>query len=87
MKETGTEYWQSPNTGATNSSGFNARGAGYRHYNIGNYGWIKQYTFTLGQSPPSGSNAYYHRLRYNSDIFGEFSTHRAFGFSVRCLED
>jgi uncharacterized protein (TIGR02145 family) len=28
MKETGTTYWAAPNTGATNSSGFTARGGG-----------------------------------------------------------
>jgi uncharacterized protein (TIGR02145 family) len=30
MKETGTTYWNAPNTGATNSSGFSARGSGNR---------------------------------------------------------
>jgi len=30
LKETGTEFWNSPNTGATNISLFNARGAGVR---------------------------------------------------------
>ena len=29
MKEWGYEHWDEPNTGATNSSGFSARGAGY----------------------------------------------------------
>jgi uncharacterized protein (TIGR02145 family) len=29
MKKTGTNYWMSPNAGATNSSGFRAVGAGY----------------------------------------------------------
>ena len=30
MKATGTDYWSSPNTGATNESGFNAYAGGYR---------------------------------------------------------
>ena len=51
MKETGTDHWQSESSGTSNSSGFTARGAGYRHYNIGNYGWTNN-TLTLGQSPP-----------------------------------
>jgi len=33
MKETGTIHWYSPNTGATNSSGFTAFPAGGRYYN------------------------------------------------------
>lgn len=40
MKETGLTYWQSPNTGATNESGFNARGSGNRVFN-GNYTILK----------------------------------------------
>lgn len=30
LKETGTAHWSSPNTGATNSSGFSSRGTGHR---------------------------------------------------------
>lgn len=36
LKETGLTYWNSPNTGATNSVGFNARGGGSRFaYSMG----------------------------------------------------
>lgn len=33
MKSMGTTYWQSPNTGATNESGFSALPGGYRGFN------------------------------------------------------
>lgn len=33
MKDTSAVYWMAPNTGATNSSGFTGRGAGYRQDN------------------------------------------------------
>lgn len=33
LKEEGTDTWNAPNTEATNSSGFSARGAGFRWYN------------------------------------------------------
>jgi len=35
MKEIGFIYWNSPNTGATNTSKFNGRGSGTRAYNTG----------------------------------------------------
>lgn len=41
LKETGTTYWDSPDTGATNEVGFNGRGAGRRDYATGNFFNIK----------------------------------------------
>ena len=40
MKEIGTTFWDSPNTGATNLSKFNARGAGQR-FEDGSFEFIK----------------------------------------------
>lgn len=46
LKEIGTSYWLSPNIGATNEVGFNARGAGVRLIHDGNgvYDALKDYT-------------------------------------------
>ncbi len=37
LKETGLTYWDSPNDGATNEVGFNARAGGARQFNIGTF--------------------------------------------------
>ena len=44
MKETGTDYWLSPNIGATNSTGFNARGSGTRDGTDGSFKQKKEVT-------------------------------------------
>jgi uncharacterized protein (TIGR02145 family) len=93
LKETGTTHWESPNTGATNESGFKALPSGYRNYAGGfddsgsnveifrsNGCWwssTELYTF----------NAYYRRL-YNSlsDVYSSLSVKQC-GYSVRCLRD
>lgn len=41
LKETGLTYWDSPNSGATNEVGFNARGAGKRIGTTGAFSSIK----------------------------------------------
>ena len=86
MKETGTEYWQSPNTGATNSSGFSARGNGFRYAGNGTYSSIKSYTYTWSGTS-SGGKAYYRRLAYNNTNLNEYLINKNYGFGVRCLED
>ena len=86
MKETGTDHWNSPNTGVTNESGFTARGSGIRLYNKETYRNLKQYfyawTVTL-----SGSNPYYNRLTNNNSTVLKSFASKKYGFSVRCLED
>ena len=41
LKETGTVYWYSPNTGATDAYGFTARGGGFRTDTTGAFGNLK----------------------------------------------
>lgn len=75
MKDTGFVYWQSPNSGATNSTGFNARGAATRSKTTGFTGNFMQqmYFFTRDlNSTPTGNldNAIMYVLNYtNSSIY------------------
>ena len=87
MKATGTTLWKTPNTGATNSSGFTGLPGGYRpsdgsFANIGNNGsW-------WSSSVGSTSNASWHRnLDYSFGGAYSMSHNNKIGFSVRCLRD
>ncbi len=85
LKETGTTYWNSPNTGATNESGFSSHGSGQRGQS-GNYTNLKQ-SFQMWTSTENNDKAYHMSNLYNSDNTA-FEAHiKTIGFSVRCLQD
>jgi uncharacterized protein (TIGR02145 family) len=86
MKSTGTQYWLSPNTDATNESGFSGLPGGGRSLNgtfsgIGNLGswWSSTEYGTLG--------AWLRYLGYNYGSVSRGSNYKDGGFSVRCLRD
>jgi uncharacterized protein (TIGR02145 family) len=54
LKMTGTSYWSSPNTGADNSSGFSAVGAG-RRYDTGVFGELLANSFYWSVTESSSS--------------------------------
>ena len=85
MKETGTTHWSSPNTGATNTSGFTALPGGNRGSNGSFYG-LTYYAYFWSSSESSSSNAWYRILYYNSETVGQGYT-KSPGFSGRCLKD
>ncbi|MFA4907903.1 MAG: FISUMP domain-containing protein [archaeon] len=86
MKETGTTHWRSPNTGATNESGFSALPGGYRH-NDGTYNHVG-YDGHWWSATEDGSNSARHRTLYynHSDVYCLSYFKRA-GFSLRCVRD
>ena len=86
LKEAGTTHWTTPNTAATNETGFTALPAGYRLYNgqyldIGNTG--------VWWSPTEFSTTYSWdwNLYYSSASVGSGNYDKQSGFSVRCLKD
>ncbi len=86
LKEAGTAHWNSPNTGATNESGFTALPGGYRSsrgtfYGIGNYG------YWWSSTQLDTTNAWTRALSfsYSHDYRGDYD--KGDGFSVRCMRD
>jgi uncharacterized protein (TIGR02145 family) len=88
LKETGTDHWNSQNTGATNSSGFFARGSGIKQYINGNYDLETQYFYAWSSTEyANGLYGYNGRLSSSSTALLVSYTYKNYGFSVRCLED
>jgi uncharacterized protein (TIGR02145 family) len=86
MKETGTAYWQSPNTGATNSSGFAALPSGYRNYS-GSFINLGFFCYWWSTSEYNSSTALYRNISYNNASLYRYFLNKPNGFSVRCLKN
>jgi uncharacterized protein (TIGR02145 family) len=94
MKTTGTLYWASPNTGATNSSGFSARGGGYRPSGFATQGITFQGVFWTSTPYENYDYAYNYMLSYDASSlyrFGytnyDYAMFMGNGLSVRCVKD
>ena len=86
MKEVGTTSWNSPNTAATNESGFSGLPGGIRNgdglfYSVGYGGrW-----WSSTETPANG--AWDRSLDYSLGNVDGNSQSKTPGFSVRCLKD
>lgn len=88
-KQVGTTTWKTPNTSATNSSGFNAPGSGYRNL-YGGFGNFQEYVFLMtsngNETDDTRFKGYY--LSYNIQPVNS-ANHwvKKSGYSVRCVAD
>jgi len=87
LKETSTTHWQSPNTGATNETGFTALPGGFRSLDgaclsIGLDGlW-------WSAAEDNAAEAWYRHLYYEGSVSRRDNEgNKRDGFSVRCLRD
>lgn len=87
IKQAGTSNWLSPNSGATNSSGFTALPAGNRVGSNGSFGGVNSFSNFWTSSKYSSSNATINNLSYDSSNFPQYTESFHYGFSVRCLKD
>ena len=87
MKEAGYNHWLSPNTGATNKSGFTALPGGYRNgqdglfYTMGSngYWWTNLNSYEM--------YAWTERLYYFFASINREEKYTTYGFSVHCIKD
>lgn len=82
-----TNIWDSPNTGATNSTGFTALPGGLRSFNVGAFGSINQAVRYWTTQELSSTTARVYGLLYNSSALSTFSASKKYGYSVRLLKD
>jgi len=88
LKEVGTTHWITPNTGATNATGFTAVGAGGRYDIDGSFFSLNEanYLWTTDESIPGVDGAMFY-LAYNSGNFIGYRMPEGDGLSVRCVRD
>jgi uncharacterized protein (TIGR02145 family) len=85
LKEIGTTHWTTPNTGATNETGFTALGGGLRHI-TGVYYYLKESGYCWS-STESGIYAWtiYPYYLYNSLFGTNNEVQKIDGCAVRCM--
>ncbi len=87
LKETGTTNWLSPNTGATNESGFKALPGGQRD-EYGAFIGLNQNAIFWSSTPYNTIKPWYRSLSYiSSGVFVGNGSLNIRGFSIRCVKD
>jgi uncharacterized protein (TIGR02145 family) len=82
-----SEYWNSPNTGATNESGFTGLPGGYRDYDNGYYYYMGLIGYFWSSTENSSNSAWNRVLNCSSSEVYRYNSNKRNGFSVRCVRD
>ncbi|MCB0770651.1 MAG: T9SS type A sorting domain-containing protein [Flavobacteriales bacterium] len=85
LKEEGEVHWDVGNTG-TNSSGFTARGAGYRRSN-GTFEYLTAFAYFWTSTYGEQSKAWIRSVNFNDPTIARFILDRLYGASIRCIAD
>ncbi len=86
LKEAGLNHWESPNTGATNNSGFSALPGGYRYYN-GAYNILGQIGYWWSSSVDNNNLPLSCLVSNLSSEIISYSSHKRNGRSIRCIKN
>ncbi len=86
LKETGTIHWYTPNSGATNETGFTALPGGYRSYSS-KFSYMISNGCWWSASEDNTTNAWNRFIYYYSSVVEPNNDHKSLGLSVRCVRD
>ncbi len=86
MKETGASHWTTPNTGASNLSGFTALPGGFNN-STGGFSQIHDNGYFYTSTEHASLNAWRRGMIYNGADVSRTTNTKSSGFSVRCLKD
>ncbi len=86
MKTTGITRWTTPNTSATNESGYAGLPGGNRN-NSGTFNVVGNFGFWWSSTEDGTLDARYRILYYNIGDVSSYVNGKRVGFSVRCLRD
>jgi uncharacterized protein (TIGR02145 family) len=87
LKEIGLLHWASPNSGATNQTGFTALPGGGRDGNSGGFGNFSLHGEFWTSSATTTTNAVSYQVHYTHNILYRYSSIMRDGKSVRCIAD
>jgi uncharacterized protein (TIGR02145 family) len=87
LKEIGIMHWRSPNSCATNESGFTGLPAGFRNGFDGRFDSLGITSYFWSFTQDGTSNALNFNLLYNSGSSCRASFDKSYGVSVRCVKD
>ena len=86
LKEAGATHWNSPNTGATNSSGFSGLPGGSRYFN-GTFISVGNFEYWWSSSAFDATSAWFRGVYYDNATVNRYYNDCTYGFSVRCVKD
>ena len=87
MKETGSDYWLSPNRAASNVSGFSGRGAGARLGLNGQFGIFQELGCWWTTLEENATDAYAQACDFNDGTLSRAFDPKTDAISLRCLKD
>lgn len=82
-----TTLWQTPNGGATNSSGLSILPSGYRNANLSSVFANIALSANIWTSTGAGTQAYYRVMNYQNTNAYRIAESKKLGMAVRCVRD